>query len=281
MRIDLHTHSSCSDGTDSPTELVAAAKAAGLDVIAITDHDTTAGWDEAAQAGERYGVTVIPGAELSCRLGGISVHLLGFGFDRESPEFVRERNLLRDDRERRAKLIVERCRDLGAPITWERVREIAGSAAIGRPHVASALVEAGVVPTVDAAFSSAWLADGGRAYVDKYALDAYRALDLLHGSGGFAVFAHPAAGRRGRMLTDAQIAGLAAAGLRGIEVDHVDHDAAARERIRGLAKELGLVPTGSSDYHGTRKTVRIGQNTTSDESFEALFGGLPGAETAW
>ena len=280
MRIDLHTHSSCSDGTDSPTELVAAAKAAGLDVVAITDHDTTAGWDEAAVAGGRYGVTVVPGAELSCRLDGISVHLLGFGFDRESPEFVRERNLLRDDRERRAKLIVERCRDLGAPITWERVREIAGSAAIGRPHVASALVEAGVVPTVDAAFSSAWLADGGRAYVDKYALDAYRALELLHVSGGFAVFAHPAAGRRGRMLGDAQIAGLAAAGLRGIEVDHVDHDAAARERIRGLAKELGLVPTGSSDYHGTRKTVRIGQNTTSAESFEALFGALPGAETA-
>lgn len=280
MRIDLHTHSSCSDGTDSPTELVAAAKAAGLDVVAITDHDTTAGWDEAAQAGERYGVAVVPGAELSCRLDGISVHLLGFGFDRETPEFVRERNLLRDDRERRAKLIVERCQALGAPITWERVREIAGSAAIGRPHVASALVEAGVVPTVDAAFSSAWLADGGRAYVDKYALDAYRALDLLREAGGFAVFAHPAAGRRGRMLSDAQIAGLAEGGLRGIEVDHVDHDAAARERISGLAKELGLVPTGSSDYHGTRKTVRIGANTTSDESFEALFGGLPGAGPA-
>lgn len=271
MRIDLHTHSSCSDGTDTPTELVEAAKAAGLDVVALTDHDTTAGWDEAAEAGERFGVTVVPGAELSCRLNGIQIHLLGYAFDRSEPEFARERNLLRDDRERRAELIVQRCRELGAPITWERVREIAGAASIGRPHVASALVEAGVVGSVDAAFSSDWLADGGRAYVDKYALDPYRALDLLRASGGVAVFAHPAAGRRGRIVTDDQIADLAKAGLRGIEVDHIDHDAAARDRIRGLAAQLGLVPTGSSDYHGTRKTVRIGHYTTAPEAYEALF----------
>ncbi len=275
MLIDLHTHSSCSDGTDSPTELVEAAKSAGLDVIAITDHDTTAGWDEAAAAGERFGVTVVPGAELSCRLGGVQIHLLGYGFDRAEPEFARERNLLRDDRERRAELIVQRCRELGAAITWERVREIAGSASIGRPHVASALVEAGVVESVDAAFSSDWLADGGRAYVDKYALDPYRALELLRESGGVGVFAHPAAGSRGRIVTDDQIAGLARAGLRGIEVDHVDHDEAARARIRGLASELDLVPTGSSDYHGARKKVRIGQNTTSQDAYEALFDGAP------
>jgi 3',5'-nucleoside bisphosphate phosphatase len=278
MRIDLHTHSSCSDGTDTPTGLVAAARDAGLDVIALTDHDTTAGWDEAVQAGERHGVTVLPGAELSCRLDGIQVHMLGYAFDRAEPEFARERNLLRDDRERRAQLIVERCRELGAPITWERVRAIAGDAAIGRPHVASALVEAGVVPTVDAAFSSDWLADGGRAYVDKYALDPYRALELLRVSGGFGVFAHPAAARRGRIVSDGQIADLAAAGLRGIEVDHVDHDAAARDRIRALAKELGLVPTGSSDYHGARKTVRLGENTTDPAAYEALF--ASGAEGA-
>ena len=275
MRIDLHTHSSCSDGTDTPTELVEVAKGAGLDIIALTDHDTTAGWDEAAAAAERFGVTVVPGAELSCRLHGIQIHMLGYGFDRTEPEFARERNLLRDSREHRAKLIVQRCRELGAPITWERVREIAGSAAIGRPHVASALVEAGVVTTVDDAFSSDWLADGGRAYVDKYALDPYRALDLVQSSGGVAVFAHPAAGRRGRIVTDRQIADLARAGLNGIEVDHVDHDEAARARIRGLATDLGLVPTGSSDYHGTRKTVRIGQYTTDPAAYEQLFEGMP------
>jgi predicted metal-dependent phosphoesterase TrpH len=277
MRIDLHTHSSRSDGTDTPTELVEVAKAAGLDVIALTDHDTTAGWDEASAAAERYGVAVVPGAELSCRLGGIQIHLLGYGFDRAEPEFARERNLLRDDRERRAELIVERCRELGAPITWARVREIAGEASIGRPHVASALVEADVVETVDAAFSSDWLADGGRAYVDKYALDPYRALELLRLSGGVGVFAHPAAGRRGRIVTDDQIADLARAGLRGIEVNHVDHDAEARARIGGLAAELGLVPTGSSDYHGARKTVRIGQNTTDPAAYEALFDHTPRA----
>jgi predicted metal-dependent phosphoesterase TrpH len=271
MRIDLHTHSSCSDGTDTPTELIEAAKGVGLDVVAITDHDTTAGWDEAAAAGEHCGITVVPGAELSCRLEGIQVHLLGYRFDRDQPEFARERNLLRDDRERRAELIVERCRALGAPITWERVRQIARGAAIGRPHVASALVEADVVTSVDAAFSSDWLADGGRAYVDKYALDPFHALDLLRESGGVGVFAHPAAGRRGRIVTDEQIARLAAAGLRGIEVDHADHDAPARTRIRALAQDLGLVPTGSSDYHGTRKSIRLGQNTTAPEAYEALF----------
>jgi predicted metal-dependent phosphoesterase TrpH len=275
MRIDLHTHSSCSDGTDSPAELVEAAKGAGLDIVALTDHDTTQGWAEAAEAAERHGVTVVQGAELSCRLDGIEIHMLGYAFDRSEPRFARERNLLRDDREQRAELIVGRCRELGAPITWERVREIAGNASIGRPHVASALVEAGVVPTVDAAFSSDWLADGGRAFVDKHALDPFLALEMLRASGGFGVFAHPAAGRRGRVVTDEQIARLAQAGLRGIEVDHVDHDAAARERISGLAGELGLVRTGSSDYHGGRKTVRIGENTTAPEAFEELFGEAP------
>jgi predicted metal-dependent phosphoesterase TrpH len=282
MRIDLHTHSTRSDGTDTPNDLVVAAKRAGLDVVALTDHDTTAGWDEALEAGRRYGVTVVPGAELSCRLEGIQVHLLGYVFDREEPEFAYERNLLRDDRVRRAERIVERCRELGAPITWARVREIAGSAAIGRPHVASALIEAGVVPTIDAAFSSDWLADGGRAYVEKYELDPYRAIDLLRASGGVAVLAHPAAGRRGRTVSDAQIAGLAEAGLRGIEVDHADHDEAARNRIRALAEELALVPTGSSDYHGARKSVRLGENLTPPQAYEALFEGVghPGLEDA-
>ena len=272
MRIDLHTHSSRSDGTDSPAQVVETARRAGLDVIALTDHDTTAGWDEAAAAGARIGVQVLPGVELSCRFEGIAVHLLGYRFDRTEPAFAAERELLRDDREHRARRIVERCRELGAPITWEQVRGIAGAAAIGRPHVASALVEAGVVPSVDAAFSSDWLADGGRAYVDKYELDPIRAIALVRGTGGTAVLAHPAAGRRGRILSDGQIARLAEAGLGGIEVDHADHDGAARARVAGLAADLGLAATGSSDYHGTRKTIPIGANTTDPAQFELLFG---------
>jgi 3',5'-nucleoside bisphosphate phosphatase len=272
MRIDLHTHSRASDGTDTPAELVQAAKEAQLDVVAITDHDTTAGWDEAVAAGEELGVTVVRGAELSCRLDGIPVHLLAYAFDRTDPEFARERALLRDDRERRAELIVERCRELGAPITWERVREITGTGTFGRPHIASALVEAGVVPTMDAAFDDAWLADGGRAYVEKYALDPVRAIELVAAAGGVGVLAHPAAVSRGEILDDAQISGLAEAGLRGIEADHENHDAAARARIHALAARLGLVATGSSDYHGTHKTIPIGAHTTTPQAYAALLG---------
>jgi predicted metal-dependent phosphoesterase TrpH len=274
MRIDLHTHSSCSDGTDTPSELIANAASAKLDVIAITDHDTTAGWDAAASAGERHGVRVVPGAEISCRFGGrggIQVHLLAYGFDRGAPEFAAERAQLRDDREHRAELITERCRELGAPITWEQVQRIARGAAIGRPHVASALVEAGVVPSVDAAFSSLWLADGGRAYVEKYALDPVHAIRLVRDAGGKTVFAHPAAAKRGRIVTEAQIAMLADAGLHGLEADHPDHDEPTRERMRALARDLNLVATGSSDYHGTRKTVVLGQCTTDPEAFAALL----------
>ncbi len=274
MRIDLHTHSSCSDGTDTPSELVVNAAAAGLDVIALTDHDTTAGWDAAVAAGERQGVRVVPGAEISCRFGGpggIQVHLLAYGFDRGAPEFAAERAKLRDDREHRAELITERCRDLGAPITWEQVQRIARGAAIGRPHVASALVEAGVVPSVDAAFSSLWLADGGRAYVEKYALEPVHAIRLVRDAGGKTVFAHPVAAKRGRIVTDEQIAMLGDAGLHGLEADHPDHDEAARAHVRALAKSLGMVATGSSDYHGTRKTVVLGQCTTDPEAFAALF----------
>jgi 3',5'-nucleoside bisphosphate phosphatase len=273
MRIDLHTHSRVSDGTDTPAELVRAARDARLDVVAITDHDTTAGWDEAVAAGGELGVEVVRGAELSCRIGGVSVHMLAYAFDRSEPRFAAERALLRDDRERRARLIVERCRELGAPITWERVQEITGNGVYGRPHIASALVEAGVVPSVDAAFHSAdWLADGGRAYVEKYALDPAYAIELVSAAGGVTVLAHPAAASRGQVLTDAQIGTLAAAGLTGIEADHEDHDAAGRARIRALAADLGLIVTGSSDYHGTRKPIPIGANTTSPESYAALLG---------
>jgi 3',5'-nucleoside bisphosphate phosphatase len=274
MRIDLHTHSSCSDGTDTPSELVVNAAAAGLDVIALTDHDTTAGWDAAVTAGVRHGVRVVPGAEISCRFGGeggIQVHLLAYDFDRGAPEFAAERAKLRDDREHRAELITERCRELGAPITWEQVQRIARGAAIGRPHVASALVEAGVVPSVDAAFSSLWLADGGRAYVEKYALEPVHAIRLVRDAGGKTVFAHPAAAKRGRIVTDEQIAMLGDAGLHGLEADHPDHDEAARSRVRALAKSLNMVATGSSDYHGSRKTVVLGQCTTDPEAFAALF----------
>lgn len=276
MRIDLHAHSNASDGTDSPAELVRAAVAAGLDVVALTDHDTVAGWRSAADEVHRVnaagaGLTLVPGAELSCRAGHVPMHLLAYLFDPEEPAFAAERSLVRQDRFRRAEAIVERCRELGAPITWEQVLRIAGDGSVGRPHVASALVEAGVVGSVDEAFSSAWLANRGRADVPKRETDPTEAVALVRGAGGVPVFAHPGASKRGQTVDDSVIARMAEAGLAGIEVDHTDHDEPTREHLRGLAKELGLVVTGSSDYHGARKTVRLGAWTTSPDAYEALL----------
>ncbi|MFI9361107.1 PHP domain-containing protein [Kitasatospora sp. NPDC053057] len=282
MRIDLHAHSNASDGTDSPAELVAAAVAAGLDVVALTDHDTVAGHAEAADAvhalpdGTR--LTVVPGAELSCVVDDVSMHLLAYLFDPEEPGFARERELVRTDRFRRGRAIVERCRELGADISWEQVRRIAGTGSVGRPHIASALVEAGVVTTVSDAFTPDWLANGGRADVRKHETDPVEAVRLVRAAGGVPVFAHPGAVKRGRTVSDQVIADLAAAGLAALEVDHTDHDEETRQRLRGLAGELGLLVTGSSDYHGGRKTVRLGEHTTDPEVYEALLAQATGAK---
>jgi predicted metal-dependent phosphoesterase TrpH len=278
MRIDLHAHSSASDGTDSPAELVRNAAAAGLDVVALTDHDTVSGYPEAVAALAGTGLTLVTGAELSCVVEGISMHMLAYLFDPEEPEFARERELVRTDRFRRAEAMVERCRALGAPIGWDQVRRIAGDGAVGRPHVASALVEAGVVDSVDAAFSRDWLANGGRADVRKREFDPFEAVRLVRAAGGVPVFAHPAAVKRGRTVSEQVIVDLAAAGLAGIEVDHIDHDEETRARLRGLAAENGLLVTGSSDYHGDRKAVRLGANTTDAEVYEALVAQATGAK---
>ncbi|MFF9644826.1 PHP domain-containing protein [Kitasatospora aureofaciens] len=282
MRIDLHAHSNASDGTDSPAELVGAAVVAGLDVVALTDHDTVAGHAEAADAvhalpdGTR--LTVVPGAELSCVVDGISMHLLAYLFDPEEPEFARERELVRTDRFRRGRAVVERCRELGADISWEQVQRIAGAGSVGRPHIASALVEAGVVGTVSDAFTPDWLANGGRADVRKHETDPVAAVRLVRAAGGVPVFAHPGAVKRGRTVPDQVIADLAAAGLAALEVDHTDHDEETRRRLRGLAGDLGLLVTGSSDYHGGRKTVRLGEHTTDPEVYEALLAQATGAK---
>ncbi|GAA2098478.1 PHP domain-containing protein [Kitasatospora saccharophila] len=278
MRIDLHAHSNASDGTDSPAELVANAVAAGLDVVALTDHDTVAGHAEAAAAVAGTGLVLVPGAELSCQVGGISMHLLAYLFDPAEPAFAAERELVRTDRFRRGRAIVERCRELGAPISWEQVRRIAGDGSVGRPHIASALVEAGVVASVSDAFTPEWLANGGRADVRKHETDPVAAVRLVRAAGGVPVFAHPGAVKRGRTVSDAVIAELAAAGLGGLEVDHTDHDEETRARLRGLAAELGLFTTGSSDYHGSRKTVRLGEHTTDPAAYEELLAQAKGAE---
>ncbi|MFL6239565.1 MAG: PHP domain-containing protein [Actinomycetes bacterium] len=273
MRIDLHCHSNASDGTDPPADVVRRARAAGVDVLALTDHDTIAGIDEAVTA-QPDGLTLVAGSEISCAVTNddkrTSVHLLGYLFDARDKPLAAELARLREDRDRRARAIVHRLVDLGVPITIEHVTDIAGSAPIGRPHIARALVALAVVPDLPAAFSDEWIGAGGRAYVAKHALEPTAAVRLVRAAGGVPVLAHPAVGKRGTTLADSEIAGLADAGLVGLEVDHPDHDPPTRDRLRGLAAALGLLTTGSSDDHGTITGRRIGCESTSDAAYDAI-----------
>jgi 3',5'-nucleoside bisphosphate phosphatase len=271
VRIDLHTHSTASDGTLTPAELVRDAAASGLDVVALTDHDTSAGWAEAARA-LPPGLTLVTGAELSCRWFGtepsIALHVLAYLFDPEHAGLAAELARVRDSRESRARLMVDLLRADGIDLDWDAILAAADGASIGRPHLAQALVRLGLVPTVTAAFASEWL--GERYRVPKADLDVFEALALVRAAGGVAVFAHPRATVRGRVVPDHLIAELAAAGLGGLEADHDDHSPAEREHVRGLARDLDLLVTGSSDFHGANKTVRLGTCTTAPDQYEAL-----------
>lgn len=279
MRIDLHTHSNASDGTDRPAEVVAAAAAAGLDVIGLTDHDTTAGWDEAFAA-RPPGLTVVPGVEFSCVHSGedgrrISLHLLAYLVDPDDDALQAEWKRLRHSRWSRGRMMVEKLIADGYPITWAQVATLAGDGSVGRPHIARALVEAGVVHDVDAAFRNL-LSSRQPYYVRKADTDVFDALRLIRAAGGLPVFAHPIAHRRGPIVSDQTVADLAAAGLVGIETDHPDHDPDDRAHACALARDLDLIPTGSSDYHGTNKTTRLGAHLTHPESYERLLA-LPSA----
>jgi hypothetical protein len=272
--IDLHTHSTASDGTDSPAELVATAAAAGITVLAITDHDTTAGWADALAA-RPAGMTIVPGAEFSCRYlpaegRRISLHLLGYLFDPDDPDLRAERVRLRETRLHRARQMVENMAADGIPITWDQVRRLAGDGPVGRPHLGRALVGAGVVPDVDSAFHDL-LSSRRPYYVPKADTDVFAAIALIRAAGGLPVFAHPLARRRGPVVSPDVIAAMAAAGLVGLEVDHPDHGPDDRAEAAALADELGLVGTGSSDYHGTNKTTPIAACTTDPAALEALL----------
>lgn len=279
MLIDLHCHSKASDGTEDPAGVMARAAAAGVDVVALTDHDTTAGIP-AATAALPSGLTLVTGAELSCRLDETSIHMLAYLFDPDEPRLAAERSRIREARTGRARATVDRLVALGVPVTWERVRELAVGGTVGRPHIARAMVEAGAVSDVEAAFTAEWLAPGGRAYVTRYALAPVRAARLVRAAGGVPVLAHPRAARRGYVVPDATIRVLVAAGLGGLEVDHPDHDAADRAGLRELAAELGLIVTGASDDHGTLTGHRIGRERTAAEQYERLVATATGARPA-
>jgi 3',5'-nucleoside bisphosphate phosphatase len=259
--IDLHAHSSVSDGTEPPAELVASAARSGLDVVALTDHDTTAGWAEAAEAARREGVVLVPGTEISCAVTGISVHLLSYLHDPTSPGLRDEIELSRDSRESRAVRMVKLLGE-DVDLTWEHVLEHVGKGTtIGRPHIADALVARGLVRDRGEAFAGL-LSSRGPYYVRHHAPHPVDAVRLVVEAGGVPVMAHPLAHKRGRVVGDEVIEEMAAAGLAGLEVEHRDNDSTAREHLRHLAKRLDLLVTGSSDYHGTGKPNRLGENRT-------------------
>jgi hypothetical protein len=275
MRADLHVHSSASDGTDAPGEVMRRAALAGLDVVALTDHDTVAGHAQAREALPQA-LTLLPGMELSCRLDGHSLHLLAYLFDPGEPELAGQTRRLREDRELRARAMVRRLADLGVAVTWDQVAAIAGTGVVGRPHIARALVASGAIAEAGQAFTRDWIGEGGRAYVERYALDPVRAIGMVRAAGGVTVLAHPRAGR-GWAVSDEQIAGLAAAGLAGVEVFHPDQLETERAGLLGLSRDLGLVATGGSDDHGRLTCHRIGCEVTSDDAYEILVGHATGA----
>lgn len=270
VRIDLHAHSTASDGTQSPTELVIEAAQVGVDTIAITDHDTTSGWQEAARAAVDHGITLVRGAEISCERDGRSIHLLGYLVDPTEPVLAAELARARDSRVTRLERMVERLAADGIPITYPEVlAHVPPGATPGRPHLADALVARGLVVDRDEAFAR-WLYNDSPYYVSHYAPDPARAVGLVLAAGGVPVLAHPYAGRKGLAPIPELVEELAGVGLVGIEVDHPDHDPAARREVAELARDLGLVPTGSSDYHGTGKAVRLGEELTSRESYDEI-----------
>ncbi|MGQ0775252.1 MAG: PHP domain-containing protein [Pseudonocardiales bacterium] len=274
VRIDLHAHSTASDGTDSPTALVAAAAAAGLDVVALTDHDTTAGWTEAVEA-LPAGLRLIRGAEFSCLapegLGGqVSVHLLGYLFDPTSAAITTEQARLRDERRVRLHTMAQRMAADGFPVDPDALlAALAPEAPAGRPHLARALVSAGVVATVGEAFHR-YLGPAGPYYTGRADTDVVVAVRMVRAAGGVPVLAHPFARRRGPVLSPEVIVELAAEGLAGVEVDHPDHAEGDRAALRDLAAGLDLLITGSSDYHGANKALRLGQETTDPQMLEQI-----------
>jgi predicted metal-dependent phosphoesterase TrpH len=276
VRIDFHTHSSVSDGTDPPAAVMRQARAAGLDVVALTDHDTVEGQAEALRD-LPPGLTFVPGMELSCRLNGHSVHMLAYLFDPAHAGLAEQMERIRTDRVRRAEAMVSRLADLGTGVTWEQVTEMAGGGVVGRPHIARALAAEGVIDEPSLAFTKEWIGMGGRAYVGRYALEPAWAIALIRAAGGVAVLAHPRAGRDSWMIPDEVIARLADSGLAGIEVWHPDHDSSERTRLQHLADELGLVPSGGSDDHGTLTGHRIGCEVITPESYQRLVERSSGA----
>ncbi len=270
--IDLHTHSRASDGTQAPSEVMVAARDAGLDVIGLTDHDSAAGWDEAAAAAQEVGVGLVAGMEISTKLAGSGVHLLAYLPDPSYPPLVEELTKILAGRTGRLAAMIEQLQNAGVDISEREVLDqVGGSAAIGRPHIADVLVTKGVVADRAEAFTD-WLGWGQPGYVTRYAPATDVMVGIVTAAGGAAVIAHPWGRGSRRVLDEETLDELRGLGLVGIEVDHQDHDAPDRAALRAMAGRLDLVATGSSDNHGAGKIDHdLGCNTTSDEQYDRLL----------
>ena len=266
---DLHSHSNRSDGTMSPSDEMKLAASRDLAGVALTDHDTFDGLAEAAATAVSIGLEFVPGIEFSAEYDGASLHILGYWVDPDDPAICAELVRLTATRFRRGEMIVEKLRALGFDISVERVLELAGGEAIARPHIAEAMVEAGIVADEQEAFDR-YISDDGLAYVPKHALQPMDALRMIATAGGVCVLAHPGMWRGSDMVPDELIEEMAAGGMVGIEVHHPDHDDAMRSRYAATAERLGLVPTSSSDCHGERYGFRMGEERTDPETFEEL-----------
>lgn len=257
MLADLHVHTTASDGTDSPATVVARAAEIGLAALAVADHDTLEGIREAERAGARYGVEVLPAIELGTELGGREIHILGYLLDPDDPVLQEHLAFFRQSRRQRAVRMVEKLRHMGFGVTHNRVLEIAGGGSVGRPHIARALVETGMVNSLGEAFEK-YIGSGRPAYEPRIKYPPSEAVRLIRSSGGVAVFAHP-----GMAGCDALIPGLVEAGLQGLEVYHPGHDTATSEHYRRLCRQYNLLATGGSDYHGSshREHKKLGAAT--------------------
>lgn len=275
--IDLHTHSSVSDGTQTPGELVRSAGSAGLGTVALTDHDSTAGWADAALAASESGVRLIPGMELSTRYDGWkSVHVLAYLFDPNDVALMAETARIRRARLARAKSIVDRL-SADYDISWDDVvAHTAPGASVGRPHIADALVSGGIVASRSAAFETLLHPRGGY-YQQLYAPTPLDGVRLIVAAGGVPVLAHPATHGRARALPEDYLVRLIEAGLVGVEIDHRENTEDGKAYLRDLARRYDLVVTGSSDYHGTGKPNTLGENTTSPESLARIIAAANGS----
>lgn len=275
--IDLHAHTHCSDGTDTPTELLHEAAVAGLTTVGITDHDTIAGWEEAAVAVPASGVSLVRGMEVTSRYTtpggrGISVHMLAYLFDPDARALAKHRATMSSSREARAREIVDRL-SADVDISWADVEAVLEDGApAGRPHIADALVARGVVPDRTAAFDTL-LHPRHPYYVPQYAPDVFDVIEWINDAGGRAVFAHPRAYTRGSVVPPKALAEFAQAGLFGVEIWHRDNPESQRAALAAQAESLGLFPFGASDYHGNGKPNRLGEHTTAPHTLEALAHG--------